>query len=279
MYAKLNLTLAVGERQGEFHPIDSVATSVDICDVVEVLPRVDREVTVRGVVGVAQENNVAHKAACAFVEAFSTKGVDVSIQKGIPFGAGMGGSSADASAVIFCMCKLFGVDLDSQNVSAICQAVGSDVTYMLRGGLGRLRGKGDAVEFFTLKRPLYFALTTFEEQMSSREVYQAFDRISTQWNPSANDELLVKLEEGMNRQALKYFCNDLQPAAVSISDYAAQYLAFAKSNKLNAVMTGSGSAYYVAYARSDDAQRAVDLLNAHGFSTVLCKTVSSGIVI
>ena len=94
VFAKLNLTLNVGEKRGEFHPIDSVSTSVDICDVVEVVPRTDSQVNVYGVDNVEQERNTAYKAAVAFRHAFASKtlpGVDIFIKKGILFGAGLGG--------------------------------------------------------------------------------------------------------------------------------------------------------------------------------------------
>ena len=279
VFAKLNLTLNVSARQGEFHPIDSVATSVDVCDVVEVTARADSEVHVRGVEGVPQSHNTAYKAACAFVEAFSTRGVDVCVQKGIPFGGGLGGSSADAAAVLYCMCKLYGVDVGCDKVSEICANLGSDVSFMLRGGLGRLRGKGDDVEYFKLKRPVYFALTTFDKEMNSREVYAAFDSVGTSYGKEKNAEFLTLLQNGDNEKALTYFVNGLQQAARALSDYAEQYLAFAAANGFNAVMTGSGSAYYVAFVTETEAQSAVDTLNSHGFATILCKTVPYGIEI
>lgn len=262
VYAKLNLTLRVKARQGQFHEIDSMATSVDLCDVVEVTVRNDNEVHVTGVDGVKQEQNTAYRAARAFAEAFATRGVDVAIRKGIPFGGGLGGSSADAAAVLYCMCKLFGVDVDCEQVRSICEKIGSDITFMLRGGLGRLRGKGDDVVFSTLKRPLYFALTTFAQQMSSREVYEAFDKLATQ---------------GAIQQASSPFFNDLQQAARSISNYAEDYLSFAAGHGLNPVMTGSGSAYFVPFEGLAEAQNAVDLLNRNGFDTVLCQTEAKGI--
>ena len=287
VYAKLNLTLNVGERLGEFHPIDSVATSVDVYDVVEVNVRTDNQIRVSGVQSVAQERNAAYKAANAFIKAFGANGVDIHINKGIPFGGGLGGSSADAAAVLFCLCKLQKIDMGCEKLRKICKTIGSDVTFMLRGGLGRLRGKGDEVEFTTLKNPLYFALTTFEQEMSSGEVYAAFDSVVQKscvkdlqpFERENNAKLLSLLEQGANDQALTYLSNDLQQAATSISDYAKQYLSFTKSNGLNAVMTGSGSAYYVAFSSRDAAQKAVNLLNSNKFDTILCQSVHKGIEI
>ena len=113
--AKLNLSLNVYQKVGERHQISSVAVSVNIFDVVQVTKREDSNVTVSGM-DMPLQNNVAYKTAVAFAKTFDTCGVDVIITKGIPMGAGMGGSSADSSAVIYCMCKLFDVDVNSQQI-------------------------------------------------------------------------------------------------------------------------------------------------------------------
>lgn len=289
VYAKLNLTLDVGEKVGEFHSIDSVATSVNVCDVVEVKERRDKQVIVNGMPTptVELERNTAYRAACAFVEAFDTNGVDVYIEKGIPFCSGLGGSSADAAAVLFCLAKLQKIDLGCEKLQKICKTVGSDVTFMLQGGLGRLRGKGDWVEFFALKKPLYFALTTFTQELSSGEVYSAFDKLLTQHHYGAksrqsgcsNEQILTLLQSGFNDQALIYLCNDLQRAATAISNYAEHYLILAKESGLNPIMTGSGSAYYVPFDNSHEAEKTVNFLNSNGFKTILCQSVQKGIEI
>ena len=296
VFAKLNLTLNVGAKQRNFHTIDSVVTSVDIFDIVEVVKRNDLRVKVSGVESVKQEHNTAYKAAVAFLRMFTAtdspiSGVDIFIQKGIPFGAGLGGSSADAAAVVYCMCKLFGVDIHSQKIHELCSSIGSDVNFMLLGGLGRLAGKGDDVTMYNLAQPLYFALTTFDESMSSGEIYSAFDALPHRGNganqcssvlaePSATqtDELLNLLQQGANGKAIKLLFNDLQQATLLVSNYAKRYLSFTQSNNLCCNMTGSGSAYYVACETHEQAQQVAQQLNAHGFATKVCTSVPGGII-
>ena len=105
-YAKLNLTLNVYRGDGKFHELDSIVTSVDVFDTVIVTPRADDIVTVTGVDRVLPQDNTAWKTAKAFVDGVGMHGVDIVVQKGIPFGAGMGGSSADASAVATTWCTM-----------------------------------------------------------------------------------------------------------------------------------------------------------------------------
>ena len=281
--AKLNLTLNVGKKKGEFHSIDSVATSVDICDVVEVVKRNDTQICVQGVQQVEVEQNTAYKAAEAFRRVFASTphaitGVDVSIRKGIPFGGGLGGSSADAVAVVYCMCKLFGVDICSDTVRDLCSSLGSDVNFMLFGGLGRLQGKGDQVTHNIMAKMLYFALTTFDVSMSSTRVYSAFDSVAAPQPLADNVAVLDNLLRGDNAQAIALFSNHLQQATASIDGYADNYLAFVASQKLSCNMTGSGSAYYIACVTQEDAESVARLLNANGFATTVCTSVPRGIV-
>ena len=280
VYAKLNLTLNVLGKLNNFHNIESVATSVNIFDEVTVNPRADHAVTVAGVDQVAAAQNTAYKAAYGFVRQFDTLGVDISIVKGIPFGAGMGGSSADAAAVVYCMCKLFDVDVNSAQVHSLCEQIGSDVNYMLNGGLGLLRGKGDDVSFYAMPQQLYFALTKFSTSVSTAEVYAQFDKLDSTVDLVYVDTsalLSVLTRGGFNNCIAECFNNHLQVATQAISDYADKYLDFCARRGLYPNMTGSGSAYYVAFVDEQSAADAAELLTAHGFATTVCRSVLSGI--
>ena len=208
VFAKINLTLSVGAKCGRFHPIDSLVTSVDVSDTVEVMAREDDAIDLSCDADIVTEQNSAYRAAVAFQNAFATKGVSISVRKEIPLGAGMGGSSADAAAVVYCMCKLFDVDISSVEVHSLCADLGSDVNFMLRGGFARMRGKGDDITFASAAKRMYFALTTFNVQLSAADVYYRFDVVSSQ---------------------ISRFANDLENAARSIDGYAEDYLKFAES--------------------------------------------------
>ena len=100
-YAKINLTLSVTGVKDGYHMLDSIVTSVDLYDAVKVKKRRDGLVSVT-MRGCGSENipfgsNNAVKAAQAFIEKYSTRGADITVNKNIPVGAGLGGSSADRS--------------------------------------------------------------------------------------------------------------------------------------------------------------------------------------
>lgn len=277
VYAKLNLTLNVTGKRDGFHDIDSVAVSVDIFDEVTVTARSDIRVTIGGMPTVNDADNSAYRAACAFVKEFDTLGADIFVRKGIPFSAGTGGSSADAAAVVYCMCRLYGVDVSSPRVYSLCAALGSDVNFMLRGGLGRLRGKGDDAEYFPLNRPLYFALTTFDQGVTSKQAYSAYDALGESLPQTDNCKIMEMLTAGENAQAIMLFNNHLEQAVTSLSDYQRGYLDCVNRLGLSVNMTGSGSAYYAAFDNKAQADKAAELLCQQGFNTVVCKTVDCGI--
>lgn len=291
VYAKFNLTLNVLGRHDGFHNIDSVVTSVDVFDVVEVVPRFDGRITVAGMDNLLPEQNAAYKAAKGFIEYFSPTwyeqsedysafpGADITIKKGIPMGAGMGGSSADAAAVIYALCNICNENVNSQTVHDLCSRLGSDINYMLFGGLARMRGKGDKVERSNMGGVLYFALTTFDTSMSAAAVYSQFDKLESEQVFTDNGALLDVLTRAVPQGISQCFNNHLQQAASSLSDYASEYLQFCKQQGLTPNMTGSGSAYYVAFVNEQSARNAVNLLNSRGFNTTLCRSVPRGIEI
>ena len=192
-------------------------------------------------------------------------------------GAGMGGSSADSSAVIYCMCKLFDVDVNSQQIKHLCSSLGDDVYFMLFGGLGCINGGGHNVDFFHQHTPCYFALTLFDQSCSTAQVYSQFDKVSSKDIYADNGKLTYLLTRGYNEQALECCNNFLQYATTTLTNYAQDYLQFCKQHLLRTNMTGSGSAYYVGCTSVEQAQQVCNLLNENGFNTVVCQSVPCGI--
>lgn len=292
VFAKVNLTLAVGPKRGKFHPIDSIVTSINLFDTVEVTAQSDSAVNVTCDLPIQMQQNSAYRAAEAFRNKFATGGANIVVKKGIPVGAGLGGSSADAAATVYCLCKIYGIDMFSQEVHAMCAELGSDINFMLRGGLGRMQGKGDDLTFGNMCQPLYFALTVFDKQLSTAEVYHAYDAFPTVGLGSKTQNVdLMSILEGKPAEhkccsllsdnsigAVKDICfNDLELAAQKLDSYANAYIKFATSKGRKATMTGSGSAYYIVYDALSDAERATSELTEAGFPTRLCRSVPEGI--
>jgi len=144
--AKVNLLLTVGERDtAGYHRVETIMQAVDLCDLVEVR-RTERGVDLacRGTDVGPDEKNLAYRAARAFLrEVRPEGGVHVSLTKRVPSGAGLGGGSSDAAAVLRLANRLWGRPLDSSSLAELGAALGVDVSFFLGPGtraLGEDRG-------------------------------------------------------------------------------------------------------------------------------------------
>ena len=134
--AKLNLFLHVtGRRADGYHELQTLFQLIDLCDTITIALREDGRIErPAGPAGVAPHADLTVRAALALQQATGTaRGADLRVHKRIPPGAGLGGGSADAAAVL----RWAGVtDL------ALAASLGADVPFFLEGGtvLGLERG-------------------------------------------------------------------------------------------------------------------------------------------
>jgi 4-diphosphocytidyl-2-C-methyl-D-erythritol kinase len=142
---KINLFLRVLSREIEgFHHVETLYQSVDLRDTLEIRRggrRIDLEV--EGIEVPGGRENLAVRAAEAYLEAAGIReGFRIRLRKEIPVGAGLGGGSADAAAVLVGLNVLCEERLQSPDLMRIAGSLGSDVPFMLRGGtaIGWARG-------------------------------------------------------------------------------------------------------------------------------------------
>lgn len=152
--AKVNLWLRVlGRRRDGFHEIDTLFQAVDLCDEVEVSrsPEAGIGLAVEGTELGPPRQNLAYRAACGFLDAVGPNvgaaGIRIRLGKRIPAGAGLGGGSSDAAAVLRCLSALWGHPLPHAALSEVGASLGSDVAFFLGAGpLARGRGRGEVLE-------------------------------------------------------------------------------------------------------------------------------------
>ncbi|MGE5593337.1 MAG: 4-(cytidine 5'-diphospho)-2-C-methyl-D-erythritol kinase [Betaproteobacteria bacterium] len=189
--AKLNLTLdIVGQRPDGYHELESVVQSIDLYDGVALGSTPVHPVSGRGrelgvtlacddpLVPLGHEN-LAFKAALA-LSRFAGVGaaVWVDIRKTIPVGAGLGGGSADAAAVLLGLNELWGLGLDEAELARIGATVGADVPFCLTGGTGVIRGKGELVEKLPALENVWFVVVVPGQRINTAEAYAAYDQLA-----------------------------------------------------------------------------------------------------
>ena len=270
-YGKINICLTVGALDEErgLHEVDTVMQTIELHDTVHLSVRRDKECTTNLVWEEGVEDN-ALKAARLFVDTFDTKGVDVVVDKEIPVGAGLGGSAADAAAVLAGMSVLFGIDM--QALYPLAAQLGSDVSFLLTRGLGRVSGFGDKVEVLE-PLPLMYALLVLPEQtVSTPEAYKAYDELGKKPGPVNTDEVLSLLRAERNTKLFQ--CNNFYAVcSTRCPAIAAATKVLQDLRSLHIAMTGTGSAVYALYNRLDYAEEKRDALLADGYNVKLYRLV------
>lgn len=283
-YAKINLSLNVsGKNPQGYHLLDSVAASVNIADAVTVCERFDSRVNVTyGGKTSRYENDVVLKAVNALREQFGDFGVDVAVEKRLPEGAGMGGSSADAAAAIVLLDKLFGFFERGFKGQSTALRVGSDVPYMLRGGFARITGVGENTEFFEAPVCLNAVVALGEKGVDTGRCFQTFDEIANTETaaPSDNAKLISALKKGDFKGITDQCANALTAAAIRLNAGVETRLdALRRCGAAAAFMTGSGSACVGLFREEAQSADAAVRLSAEGIRALSLHTVPRGIEI
>lgn len=266
--AKINMTLdVVGSYKEGYHNLDMTMISVGIFDVVEVSLSDSICVTMDG--RECDESNTAYKVADICQKEYDMPAVKIDIVKGIPFGGGLGGSSADASAVLYCMQKMFG--LSDEAAQKIAARVGSDVNFMLKGGFCRARGKGDNLQALPFKE---YSLVVAKGKMSAntKDVFDKFDEIGV------FTHFTEQFVQGLaNEEELKFIGNGLQNVTRLICTDMQKVIATLKKYSTYVCMSGSGSCVFAVVENMSDANLLAEGLKKTFSYVKACTTLPYGI--
>jgi 4-diphosphocytidyl-2-C-methyl-D-erythritol kinase len=148
--AKINLSLRIlGKRPDGFHELETLMVPIGLADPIEISHGggkgieflcSDPELPGGG-------DNLCVKAAEAFLASTGLDhGIRIALMKKIPHGAGLGGGSSDAAAVLKGLNELFNHPLVEEELHQIAATLGSDVPFFLHGGAAMCRGRGEILE-------------------------------------------------------------------------------------------------------------------------------------
>lgn len=273
VYAKINLSLNVVGIKNGLHELDSVMTSVNIADTVSAVKREDNDIRLIFSDGMNPVETNAYKAAKVMRERFGTAGADIYVRRNIPAGGGLGGSSADAAGVIRALDALYGLNAEAE-LNETAAGIGSDVPYMLKGGLARLTGTGDRFDSFEHVKGS--VILCGKGSVNTGDCFRLFDEKGESGIVTDNDVLLNVLKsDGFNAASL-YFKNALMRSACSINPDIESIMRLMESLGTGAYMTGSGS--YVFGVAGVGAADCAEALRRDGYRNVfVADTVPCGI--
>ncbi|MFO7752373.1 MAG: 4-(cytidine 5'-diphospho)-2-C-methyl-D-erythritol kinase [Desulfobacteraceae bacterium] len=260
--AKINCFLYVaGRRKDGYHDIVSLMAPIDLHDEIRVgLGSSGKTTVVCSHQGVPEDDsNLAAKAASMFFKRLrpkgSTPGVQIEIDKRIPVGAGLGGGSSNAAAVLAWLNKVYGHPFSSDRLAEMGAGLGSDVPFFLLGSPALATGTGTTLLKVNVDLPSNVILFYPGIGVSTGAVYKILNLKLTRKRKIDIEALLDIDWENGQVSVLDYMGNDLEPAACTVyPELETAGRRFELASPVPVYLTGSGSCFFALFSDSDQAE-------------------------
>jgi 4-diphosphocytidyl-2-C-methyl-D-erythritol kinase len=248
--AKLNLFLhVVGRRDDGYHLLQSVFTLIDWCDTLHFERRGDGRLA-RHDLGLALPLDDLCLRAARLLQARSgtSLGADISVDKRVPWGAGLGGGSSDAASSLLALTRLWALGWPRERLLALALELGADVPFFVGGRNSWVEGIGERLTPIDLPQR-WWAVLKPAVAIPTAAIFGS--PILVRDTPAATISLFLADPWGFGH-------NDLQAPAEACSHEVSEALALLKARFGHSRMSGSGSAVF-AQAGAVDAPPQVGL--------------------
>ena len=177
-YAKINLSLKVlGKRADGFHELRTVFQTISLADTLDIAFAPGRGLSIELDDPMRLDDNLVTRAARLFAERFKVRGSPrMKLAKRIPSGAGMGGGSSDAAAVLLALPALTGRRAELHEIMELGGSLGSDVAFFAAGGAALGIGRGEELYPLPEPKPLPVLVLAPAIHVSTPEAYRALGR-------------------------------------------------------------------------------------------------------
>jgi 4-diphosphocytidyl-2-C-methyl-D-erythritol kinase len=257
--AKLNLTLEVlSRREDGLHALRSVMVPVDLCDELRVEPSAQTAFSCDA--AELRDHNLVERA----MRALDVSGYHVELRKAIPTGAGMGGGSSDAAAVLLAAQRgVFGTPPQTDYV-AVARSLGSDVPFFLVQTAALVEGTGERVTALGPVPQWHAVVVKPPVSVSTAWAYAQIDA-SQQPSRPRNTSVSLRMGEALQRgdfeRVLALMQNDFEDVlAPATPEIAAALDALRAAGANRPLLTGSGSCVFALAQTLDEAGALADAL-------------------
>jgi 4-diphosphocytidyl-2-C-methyl-D-erythritol kinase len=235
--AKLNLFLhVVGRRADGYHLLQTVFRFIDRADQLHFSPRSDHQIVLNTPIpGVPPETDLTVRAAHLLQDATGCRqGANITLQKNLPMGGGLGGGSSDAATVLLALNHLWQTGLARSELEKLGLTLGADVPVFVHGRNTFAEGVGEAFTDVDLPAATYLILHP-AVNVPTAAIFGApeLKRDSASINPG-------DWRHGQGH-------NDLEPIACARFPEVAEHLAWLRAYTPQAMMTGSGACVFAEF--------------------------------
>lgn len=276
--AKLNLSLdIVGRRADGYHLLQTVMQSISIYDTVTLEESREEGMTLScpALSSLPMEKNIAYRAADAFFRATGlTPRLKITVEKQIPWGAGLGGGSADGAGVLWGLRRMYQPEMPLETLCEIGLSVGADVPFCLLGGTALAEGIGEVLSPLPPFSSCYFVVAKPSMGIETAKAYAAFDAMQSVKHPHTRG-LINAIGQGNCTQAAALFFNVLQ-AVTNVPEWPALCRIAEETGGTRPVMTGSGSAFFSMYRDLAAAESCCAQIKTAGMQAFVCTPIAHG---
>ena len=280
-HAKINLSLDItGVRPNGYHEVRMIMQTLKLCDDLSFEELAEGSgvvlITDNEMLNAEQSqgsDNLIVKAVKKLSEKMGRSfDVKVTLTKRIPIAAGLAGGSADAAATLRGLNRLFKLNLSADDLREIAVKIGADVPFCVEGGLCLSEGIGEVLTDLTPLPSYPTVLCKPNINVSTKEVYEAFDKLSEVKHPAVDDmlEAISRYDGtgmcGLLGNVLELVTGNMHPVIGDIEK------SFLETEAVNTVMSGSGPTVFALYNSPLEAHRAAEKMKAVYPEFTVCET-------
>ncbi|HEY7516267.1 MAG TPA: 4-(cytidine 5'-diphospho)-2-C-methyl-D-erythritol kinase [Vicinamibacteria bacterium] len=280
-FAKVNLGLEVlGLRTDGYHELRTLFQTIGLHDDVVLRDRKGRNVVLCDHPGVPLDGrNLALRAADELARfAGVRQGVEITLTKRIPVGGGLGGGSSDAAAVLLALDRAWGLGLGPEGLHPLARRLGADVPFFLVGGTALGLGRGDEIYPLHEQVNAHVVVVDLARPVSTAAVFRRVDQSLT---PRENSYTIFRFisRNLAGASGYRFLANDLEEAAFAEAPELRAVAVRIRSSLERggcslAALSGSGSSFFGLFGDAGKARRAQGRLEALGFRSLACRTLS-----
>ena len=274
--AKVNLVLEVlGKRDDGYHEIRSLVKAIGLCDVLsfEAAEGISLACTEASL---QSSDNLVIRAAELLKEISGcNSGVNIGLEKRIPWGVGLGGGSSDAAATLLALNKLWELDSAISDLVGLASRLGSDVPFFIHGGTALVEGRGEKVTPLASSLPSWFVLLLPPLPKMPHKTQQLYSWLHDQHSTDGGFTARAVETWSQNRQVDRSLLFNVfdEVAFDAFPGLEGYWRRFEEAGAAHIHLAGSGPALFAPVGDESEAERLCRLLGQQGLEACSVSTV------